>query len=80
MKQHWLARPGTIRLFWGIFVLVLILTVVAGLLLPVHAYFGIDGSLGFNAWYGFATCVGMILVAKALGYFLKRKDSYYERD
>ena len=53
---------------------------LAGLLAPAHGYFGLDGSFGFNGWYGFATCVGMILVARVLGYFLKRRDSYYDRD
>jgi uncharacterized membrane protein len=80
MKQHWLVRPATIRSLWIGFVLVLVLTLLAGLLAPAHGYFGLDGSFGFNGWYGFATCVGMILVARVLGYFLKRRDSYYDRD
>lgn len=78
MKQHWLVRPATIRLLWVIFVLVLVLTVLAGLLLPTHGYFGLDGGFGFNAWYGFASCIGMILFAKLLGRVLKRGDSYYD--
>jgi hypothetical protein len=80
MKQHWLLRPATIRLLRAGSVLVLTLTVLAGLWLPAHGYFALDGSFAFNAWYGFATCIGMIVVAKALGRILKRKDSYYERD
>ena len=80
MKQHWLVRPGTIRLLWIIFLFVLLLTVLASLFTKVHAWFQIDGSFAFNAWYGFLSCIGMVLVAKALGRLLHRKDSYYDRD
>jgi len=80
MKQHWLVRPGTIRLLWIIFLFVLALTVLASLFTEVHAWFRIDGSFAFNAWYGFLSCIGMVLVAKALGRLLRRNDSYYDRD
>lgn len=80
MSEHWLRRPETIRKLWiwgctGLAVLVLLDFVI-----HPHAYFGIDGSFGFNAWYGLFTCIAMIVAAKALGFFLKRKDTYYERD
>jgi len=80
MKQHWLVRPGTIRLLWIIFLLVLALTVLASLFTEAHAGFWPAGSFAFNAWYGFLTCIGMVLVAKLLGRLLHRKDSYYDRD
>ena len=80
MKQHWLVRPGTLRLLWIIFLIVLALTVLASLFTVVHARFGIGGSFAFNAWYGFLSCIGMVLVAKVLGRLLHRKDSYYDRD
>ena len=80
MKQPWLVRPGTIRLLWVIFLLVLTLTVLASLFTQVHARFGLDGSFAFYAWYGFLTCIGMVLVAKLLGRLLHRKDNYYDRD
>lgn len=81
MKEtHWLERPETIRRLWGIFILVLALTVVAQVFVPVHGHFGIDDTFGFNAWYGFTTCIGMIAVSKVLAIFLKRKDTYYRED
>jgi len=80
MKPPWLVRPGTIRLLWISFLLVLALTVLASLFTQVHARFGLDGSFAFYAWYGFLTCIGMVLVAKLLGRLLHRKDSYYDRD
>jgi uncharacterized membrane protein YkvI len=80
MKQPWLVRPGTIRLLWVIFLLVLALTVLASLFTKAHTGFRFEDSFGFNAWYGFLTCIGMVLIAKLLGHLLRRKDSYYDRD
>jgi hypothetical protein len=75
---HWLVRPRSIRWIWIIFVAVLLASLAGDLLVHHHVTFGLDASFGFHAWFGFATCIAMILVAKALGLFLKRPDSYYE--
>ncbi len=80
MTKPWLERPRTIRLLWFVFIVVLALTVLAELAIDRHGYFGIDGTLGFNAWYGLVTCVAMIVVAKVCGVLLKRRDTYYETD
>lgn len=80
-ELHWLVRPATIRWLWRIFGVVLGLTVAAGFFMGEHGHFGIDGSFGFHAWYGFLTCVAMVLVAKLLGFLVKRPESYYrDRD
>lgn len=75
---HWLCRPATIKALWIIGIFILILTVALELFIHPHAYFGIDGWFGFNAWFGFASCAAMVLFAKLLGIFLKRKDTYYD--
>ncbi len=76
--DHWLVRPQTIRWLWIGFSVVLALTVVLQLVIKVKGYFGIDGWLGFGAIFGFLCCVGMVLVAKGLGRFLKRKENFYD--
>lgn len=76
--DHWLARPGSIRLLWRGFLVILALTVLAELAVEGHPYFGFDGWLGFNAGFGFLACVVLIVFAKALGVLLKRPDTYYE--
>ena len=43
-----------------------------------HPHFGLDGTFGFGAWFGFAACVVLMLFAKALGAILKRPDTYYD--
>lgn len=74
----WLSRPRTIRLLWVVFAVVLGLTVLAQIFVPLYAHFGVDGWFAFNAVYGFASCVAMVLFAKLLGVILKRPDDYYE--
>ena len=84
MKQrepdHWLVRPETIRWIWRISIVVLALTVLLQLVIKVKGYFGVDGWLGFGAAYGFLSCLAMVLVAKGLGFVLKRDDDYYKGD
>lgn len=76
-RDHWLARPENIRLLWRGFWVVLGLTVAAQFFIPVKGHFGIDGWFGFGAVFGFFSCLAMVLVAKALGYSLKREEDYY---
>lgn len=80
MQDHWLARPATIRKLWIVFVAVLVLTVLADAFVSHDAYFVVDGTFGFAAWFGFVACIGLILFAKAIGFFLKRPDDYYRED
>ena len=77
-EKHWLVRRATITRLWLGFGVILALTVIANIWIDVHGAFGIDGTFGFFAWYGFLTCVAMIVAAKVLGIFLKRPDTYYD--
>jgi hypothetical protein len=78
-QPHWLVRPATIRLLWLAFAAILGLSVLAGFFVRQHDHFGIESSFGFYAWYGFVTCVAMVVLAKLLGVLLKRPDDYYRR-
>jgi len=77
-NDHWLVRPSSIKLMWRIFIAILSLTVMAQFLVPIKGYFGIDGWLGFGAIYGFLACLAMVLLAKILGFLLKRQENYYK--
>lgn len=77
-QTHWLVRPYTLRILWIVFIAILVLTLIPGLFIRQHETFGIEAGFGFYAWYGFITCVAMVLVAKLLGLFLKRRESYYD--
>lgn len=77
-SDHWLVRPATIRWIWIVSIAILALTVLGDLFVTHHPHFGIDGSFGFGAWYGFLSCVVMVLGAKGLGLLLKVRDDYYD--
>lgn len=78
MDDHWLTRATTIRVLWIVFALVLAATVLADLFVTHHGAFGLDGTTGFGAWYGFLACVALVGGAKALGVLVKRPDTYYD--
>lgn len=78
--QHWLIRPATIRKLWIGGGVLLAFLVAIELWVQPQGYFGIDDTFAFNAWYGFIVCVAMVVGAKGLGVFLKREDTYYERN
>lgn len=77
-NDHWLVRPSTIRSLWIGGCTVLALTVLGQFLIPIKGYFGPDDWFGFGAVYGFVACLLMVIVAKLLGFVLKRKEDYYE--
>lgn len=80
MEKHWLVRPETIRLLWRIFVIVLAITVLVELVVQHEAHFSVERLFGFSALFGFVACAALILIAKAIGIFLKRPDSYYDEE
>lgn len=77
-SDHWLVRPETIRKIWIGGIVVLALTVAADLFVEHHPYFGIDGTIGFGAWFGFLSCVVLVFFSKGLGLIFKRRDTYYD--
>ena len=77
-SDHWLVRPENIRKLWILFIAILAATVLGDLFVDHHPHFGIDGTFGFGAWFGFVACVVLVFFSKALGALLKRPDSYYD--
>ena len=82
-KTHWLYRPENLPKLWVIQIGILVLALLPEFFIEHHPHvkgqdFALDASFGFFAWYGFLTCAGMVVAAKILGIFLKRKDTYYD--
>jgi hypothetical protein len=80
---HWLYRDENRPKLWAIQILILVLTVIPAFFVPVHHHFtperfSLDTSPGFYAWFGFITCAWMVALAKLLGRYLKRDDTYYD--
>lgn len=78
MDDHWLAREGTIKRLWSAFFAILAILVLLDFFAEHHPYFGLEATLGFGAWFGFLSCVGLIVLATVLGKALKRPDTYYD--
>jgi hypothetical protein len=78
MEDYWLVRDSTIRCLWIGFCGTLVATVLMDLVVERHPYFDIDDTFGFAAWFGFVSCVVLIVFATALGRILKRPDTYYD--
>lgn len=77
-NDHWLVRPTTIRTLCAGAGVVLAVVVAFDLLVDHHPHIGIEGTIGFSAWFGFGACVALVLVARAVGALLKRPDTYYD--
>lgn len=67
-----------VRTLWTIFGAVLALTVILEAFIQTHPHFEVEKLFAFNAVFGFVACAALILVAKAIGLFVKRKDTYYD--
>ena len=78
-EPNWLSRPGSIRVLWIVFIVVLAATAAAELLVHLHPRFRLERWFGFHAAWGFLSCVAMVLFANLLGVFLRRPDDYYAR-
>ncbi|MEO6364421.1 MAG: hypothetical protein ABIO71_14430 [Caldimonas sp.] len=83
MDEHdtrsWLDQPRNVSRLWRGFLVVLVLMVLAETLVHLHPVFAIESLFAFNAGFGFLACALMILVARALGLLLKRRDDYYAK-
>jgi hypothetical protein len=67
-----------VRTLWAIFIAVLAATVILQLFVTTRPHFEVESIFAFNAAYGFLACAALILVAKGIGVFVKRKDTYYD--
>ena len=66
------------RLLRGFYVVLAVLVVV-DLFIQKHGDFPWEGHTGFFAVFGFVSCTLVILIARLLRIFVKRKEDYYEQ-
>ncbi len=63
---------------WKALLAVLALSVLAEPFVEKTPHFEVEGLFGIHALYGFVACAVLILLARAIGVFLKRPDRYYD--
>ena len=53
-------------------------TVFADLFYHKHGHWHFQEIMGFDAFYGFVACVGLVIAAKGLRVLLMRDEDYYD--
>jgi hypothetical protein len=75
-KKYWLDEPRNVdKVFWS-------LAGVCALLTIVDFFYHKHGHFFWEEWinfYGFISCVGLVLLAKQMRKILMRKEDYYDR-
>lgn len=69
--------PG--RLFGGGLVVLAAASLAADFFIDHHGKFGVDGTIGFYAWYGALSALVVAAGAWILGTVLGRPDDHYDR-
>lgn len=64
--------------WWMAFAILLTITLGLETVIHIHTDFEIQKFKFFHAIYGFIACFSIVLFSKFLGFFLKRKDNYYQ--
>jgi hypothetical protein len=73
------SKPPVVgRLAWSVAGAALGMVLAAELFFGAAGRFGVDGWFGVGAIFGFASCVVMVVLARVLGWILKRPERYYE--
>ena len=75
--MDWDGRAFGTRVFYALAAACALL-VAADLLYEKHPHFAIERLPGFYGLYGFAAYVGLVLAAKRLRRWLKRREDYYD--
>ena len=60
--------------------MLLVLSLLVNIFIEHHSHFGFEDYFGFYAGYGFGVGIVLVIVAKIAGIFLRRKETYYERN
>lgn len=71
-------QPPLVSTLQAAFAAVLVLLVLANFLYRPIGHFGVEDGFAFFAWFSFVACVGLIVVSRFLGVFLKRAPDYYD--
>ena len=75
---RWLDRPGAVdKIIWALCILSAA-TVFADLFYHKHGHWHFQEIVGFDAFYGFVACVGLVIAAKGLRVLLMRDEDYYD--
>ena len=76
--KGWFEEPANInKIVWSLYI-ACAASVLAELFYEKHGHYGFQNFFGFDAWYGFISCVLLVLAAKQLRKVLMRDEDYYD--
>ena len=78
MKKNWFYRKSSIKKLYIYSAVFLGIVIITEYFITMHPHFKIESIFSFYAIFGFLSCVVLIFIAKILGFFIKRKDDYYD--
>lgn len=79
-RPGWFDRPENVRKLIIGLIVVCVVVVVAELIFPNdHPHFPIEKIPGFQAAFGFAAFVIVVMLGKALRVVVSREEDYYDR-
>jgi hypothetical protein len=64
--------------FYIFLIFLFVITLVAEVFVEIHSSFTLVDTKFFYAWFGFSICILLVVVAKFLGFMLKRDEDYYD--
>jgi hypothetical protein len=74
----WFDRPENVnKIVWAL-IAMCIASVGADKFYDKHTHYGFQAIIGFDAFYGFVSCVLLVLAAKQLRKVLMRGEDYYD--
>ena len=77
-KKYWLDSKSNVdRLVRGFYVVCAVIFAI-DVFVPKHGPFAIEHLFGFYGWYGFVSCVALVLMAKVLRRMVMRGEDYYD--
>ncbi|MGA8261610.1 MAG: hypothetical protein WB783_15470 [Arenicellales bacterium] len=77
-SKHWLDDPRNVdKLVYALYAACAVLLGL-DLVYDKHVHYAFEHWLGFYAWYGFGSYVGLIFVAKAFRRLVRRDEGYYD--
>ncbi len=79
-RKYWLDKPKNVKKIIGFVVVACIALFAAEAFYEKHPYFAAEQLFGFYAIYGFAVCVGLVLVTKLMRVILMRDEEYYDKN
>ena len=73
----WVDKPGSATKIYYILIAICVGLFLLDFTYHKHGHFAVENVPGFYGIYGFVMFTGLILAAKALRFFIKRREDYY---